>query len=1077
MSRSQCYPFSSSPTVGPTIAASGISSSHGQLKSCLRRGNFSRGIGYGVGTPTAVGSATTHSLVPPSQVQLQQHYQQQQQQQQHHQASREEEESSTRSASSAPTSRSAVAISSARVGRSLASSSASTGGARSVASEPTETRSNVYHGGSSSNGNRSVDKRREEEEKEEDDDDDERHFMRISKLLVTRHMTGNYSNSTAIRNLIQEHMPQCEQRKSFHDSLRRNVAYLPMFPEPNEHPSLAVTRYVDKMFGPVLMREMHLGGSDGGGGGGLGLPMKSPVSYDTHSYPQQRQNTVAVIGRQPTQHHEPAFASGQPRQPVCTRYLLDEVMFPPPPTFSSTITANQALPNTTSPYQASSTNLFIPPPIPIMPIQHQVPSHGSHSSYNPAGLSVQTCAPTPTAHAAQTPMPTPTPTPLAYRTTTTTLASTAVTPKITNSKPPTMTDTQQQYGVKFSPSANGEAQSFSFTSSTNGKLPQQPQRYRLGVPCNSPPPQPLPFAPSSRMLGLTGINGYNNQGTNLTERPPSAITSRSLIVSSTDSSMEVYPEGDHTNNLGGDDISLIHSDSNVSLTLASAASRQKKKKQQQYQKFNMEGMLPPMTPRENILYHPHPHGSLEDQNGNTVPSSPSQCCDATGSCDLPQTNIQRQRRQPNYLQLYIKCERSEPFQNEDLDIVTWYRDGDNRVTADRTLVVQGTTSVMELIGGIVESFGLSSASPSSSLSTQQQQQQENGGIQSGLDDAGGDEGDARSQLACYNDVCFISDIKTTTCGETAETHLTPMPIPGLYYKYIDRRVDTKKKNESDHSNTTGKSSSSVLSTDPEGLRRTLVEQLLDKPIHNHRCSSSNNNDNNNEGSKGRAAVRNRLALVYCTPKRQACLSSRSTHQGVLPETIYHFQILLEGIVSEEDLPSSFQSQTPIRCVGATGGVLGGSIMDTRDEVDELNRTLWNETNGPTRDVIGLITPRANREENLEQIIDMLGVPLFDVLGNQTPKEFVVDRALYNIYSGKLSMEVARKTQHTMEVLEGTTEWLARRVEEFTKTLTDGATACEDQYLMTFENNDKFDEELFDMAISRFGISGSKTLFL
>jgi hypothetical protein len=110
-------------------------------------------------------------------------------------------------------------------------------------------------------------------------------------------------------------------------------------------------------------------------------------------------------------------------------------------------------------------------------------------------------------------------------------------------------------------------------------------------------------------------------------------------------------------------------------------------------------------------------------------------------------------------------------------------------------------------------------------------------------------------------------------------------------------------------------------------------------------------------------------------------------------------------------------------------------------------------------VVGLSTPKANRHENLERIIDILGVPLFDVAGNQTPKEFVVDRCLYDMYSGKLSMNLAQKTQDTVEAIEGTTEWLARRVDDIAKTLT----ACDDSY-GTFEGG-KFDE--FDAAVSRF----------
>eukprot|EP00573_Skeletonema_grethae_P007418 CAMPEP_0201706076 /NCGR_PEP_ID=MMETSP0578-20130828/47725_1 /ASSEMBLY_ACC=CAM_ASM_000663 /TAXON_ID=267565 /ORGANISM="Skeletonema grethea, Strain CCMP 1804" /LENGTH=61 /DNA_ID=CAMNT_0048194451 /DNA_START=1 /DNA_END=182 /DNA_ORIENTATION=+ len=43
-----------------------------------------------------------------------------------------------------------------------------------------------------------------------------------------------------------------------------------------------------------------------------------------------------------------------------------------------------------------------------------------------------------------------------------------------------------------------------------------------------------------------------------------------------------------------------------------------------------------------------------------------------------------------------------------MDIVTYYRNGNNQVTADRTLVVRGTTSLLDLIGGIIEAFGLHS---------------------------------------------------------------------------------------------------------------------------------------------------------------------------------------------------------------------------------------------------------------------------------------------------------------------------------------------------------------------------------
>ena len=124
-------------------------------------------------------------------------------------------------------------------------------------------------------------------------------------------------------------------------------------------------------------------------------------------------------------------------------------------------------------------------------------------------------------------------------------------------------------------------------------------------------------------------------------------------------------------------------------------------------------------------------------------------------------------------------------------------------------------------------------------------------------------------------------------------------------------------------------------------------------------------------------------------------------------------------------------------------------------------------NGDKWDVIGLAAPRPTSEENLEQILPTLGVPLFDVVGNQTPRELLVDRCLYNIYSGRLSMEVARKAQDTMEAIENTSEWLVRQVGEFSRVLTDGAVACEDELIsMTFEN-DNLQE--FDEVISKFAI--------
>lgn len=510
---------------------------------------------------------------------------------------------------------------------------------------------------------------------------------------------------------------------------------------------------------------------------------------------------------------------------------------------------------------------------------------------------------------------------------------------------------------------------------------------------------------------------------------------------------------------------------------------------QQYQTFSNNDMLPPIILREKILYHPDPEAvASEPTPANDadllIPSVPRGCCnDATPSCCPPprSRNLQRQRRPPTYLQLYIKCERSEPFVNKDMDIVTWYVDRNNRGTVNRTLVVRGTTDMIKFIGGIVEAFGLSSSSNNGT---------EMGGV--GEEDNGTfvckkqkcNHDKSRSSLGCYNDICFVSDIKMTTCRKTNERRLIPLPIPGLYYKYIDRDASLqdsdgdstgnrskKNKNKEKKEEVNKCKKSSLLSTDPAGLQRTLVAQLLDKPVHPSAPSSSSACNINDNGG-----VRTRLALVYCTPKREARITRRSTYRGTLPPTIYHFQILLEGIVTEDDLPSSFQSQTSIRCVGAAGGVYGGVVVDAPEEIEELNRTLWKRMgpeglNADRRDVIGLATPGPTREENLEQILPMLGVPLFDVVGNQTPRELLVDRCLYNIYSGRLSMEVARRAQDTMEAIENTSEWLVQQVGEFSRVLTDGAVACEDELIsITFEN-EKLQE--FDAVISKFAMGQTK----
>jgi hypothetical protein len=73
--------------------------------------------------------------------------------------------------------------------------------------------------------------------------------------------------------------------------------------------------------------------------------------------------------------------------------------------------------------------------------------------------------------------------------------------------------------------------------------------------------------------------------------------------------------------------------------------------------------------------------------------------------------------------------------------------------------------MIDLIGGIIESFGLTSLDTDSDY---------DGGI-----------GKELSQ-GCYKSVCFMSDVKTRECEDTAMINLTPLSIPGLRYKYVDR---------------------------------------------------------------------------------------------------------------------------------------------------------------------------------------------------------------------------------------------------------------------------------------------------
>ena len=691
-------------------------------------------------------------------------------------------------------------------------------------------------------------------------EDNERQFMRVTKLLVTRHnMSGSTDNnpSSAIQ-ILHHEFPTFEQRMIYHNNLKRNVAFLPMFPEPDEHPSLAMTRYAEKVFGPILAREVKsfVGNNVAGARG------SQSMKYDTN-------------------------------------------------------------------YDVSQS------PLPLSP-HHRISSPSSQA-------------------------------------------------------PNTFTDETFSGINQFAVSTQFASNSATVTYGTSQSKPTP-----IHIATHEPKTNNLRDPPTTQLIQPLSISTSSADDKNR----PATMSNRSLIGASTDST-------------GSDENMEGQSFDNSSLPSSSTSI-------QGYQTLTIKEMLPPITPRERILYYP-------SQSNSTTP-----CCIGLSE-RTRRNNSTLRKRPPSYHQLYIKCERSEPFINKDSDIVTWYRNAsDNRVTADRTLVVRGTTDLRELIIGIAESFGLTS-------------------LHKDINNCRSDDGeDDNLSLGCYKDVCFLSDIKMTTCVETSETHLTPLPIPGFYYKYVDRSDDTS----SNKSRRGHVKSSSVLSSEMLGLRRTLVAQLLDNPIYPRSRSPINQIDGDN-----RKGVRTRLALVYCTPKRNAYISPRSTYHGVLPETIYHFQIMLEGIVAEDDLPSSFQSQTAIRCVGGTGGVLGGSLIDTQDEVDELNRTLWNG-----RDVIGLLSPRANQHEKLERIIDMLRIPLFDTAGNQAPKEFVVDRCLYKICSGKLSMEIATTTKHTVEALEETAEWLAQRVNDISKSLANSAIACEDTY-DAFEN-DYNNVDDFDSAVSR-----------
>ena len=951
------------------------------LRSCLRQGSFSRGISNnerrrGVGG----GSIRTYSSAP-SQAMLQYEYSQQQQQQQHQ---ARQEESCSRSAVSDPV-RMTREYNLRTRSPSYASSSS-----YPIVTPPMRNTNNTSNG---RDHNINV------------VEDSERQFMRISQLLHSQHMTasggGRHNDSSYALQLIFQHLPTIELRLSFYNSLQRNSQYLPIFPEANEHPSIALTRYIEKIFGPILAREIKTGSSNSIVVGGY---CQSPtMSYATQRYPQHylqsspHQNDLSDVYHRQQQSQQsphsqsmlsPSLSMSRHPHHLAERPCVDEPLFPPPSTsvnqYTEINSTHQAC--TINNHKVSHLSLQITNP----------PFEQLWNSNDPSVAIPSSPAVSRTGSGAPTPMASN--------------ISTKITAPILY---------QQPLNVTFaSPQSESDILSPPYSPPTSSKS-QSRRSFSFASPLNNN---------NNKVYTTTTTTELSSP---VDDR--SSVNTPSLLGISTESSnpSEEEEEERGDNNDGGDskydNIAITPRTKKCINEITTESSVVSVMSISNYQTLSNKDMLPPMKSRESILYYP---------NHISTKTTTTTCCDGVPS---PSRHGMIRKRPPSYLQLYVKCERSEPFINKDLDIVTWYRNAsDSRVTAERTLVVRNTTNMIDLIGGIIESFGLTS--PPSTNNT---------------DDNDNGIGKELSQ-GCYKSVCFISDVKTRESEDTAMISLTPLPIPGLRYKYVDR---SSSEDDTSKAKDNSSSSSSVLAMDPYGLRLTLVGQLLDKSIHKYPSSVSSSSSSSKQFSNSNEdhyaeGVRNRLALVFCTPKRRAYISPRSTIQGVLPETIYHFQLILEGVVSEDNLPSSFQSQTAIRCVSATGGVLGGSVIDTKDEINELNRKLWKG-----RDVVGLSTPKANRYENLERIIDILGVPLFDVAGNQTPKEFVVDRCLYDMYSGKLSMNFAQKTQDTVEAIEGTTEWLARRVDDIAKTLT----ACDDSY-GKFERG-KFDE--FDAAVSRF----------
>ncbi|KAL7494331.1 hypothetical protein ACHAWT_003071 [Skeletonema menzelii] len=813
-------------------------------------------------------------------------------------------------------------------------------------------------------------------------DNDERQFMKLSNMLATQHKSGNYSSMQGTRQLLYYYIPSARQRQLFYMSLRRNKAVLPMFPEPNENPGYALTRYVDRVFGPLLERECgdSIVGIAASPSGGLGPP--SPMrtkQFTSPNYNRQiRQQQPTQVFRSPVNHVSPPppleFTSGDSRnnRPLFpSPNHLDQSIehlsspidtFPPPPLeYSSNDQANVLFP---PPKSTRDEDNRVPPPIqPSSPMVFPTSNNGS-GHIRPLQQQQQH----PKHHHVSFPVYSP---------------------------PDTAPNTRDSSRHHHPP-----PRQYPTTSTTEQ--------------------QPSIFASPSKSLTFT-IGEELNKTTHIQQYP--SMNEKSLLNNtSTDTSFEVSSFSPH------DKEALSRSVSMMGATTAakqhtvphSKGMNQTTLTPMGYQKFDNSNMLPPITPRENILYD--------------LPSRQQQQ-QIEPSCCRPREPPRAKRKRPTYLQVYVKCERSEPYlqPSESMDIVTWYRNGNNQVTADRTLVVRGTTSLLDLIGGIIEAFGLYSDHSDACMKANV---------------SPGTKGhDSSPLLMAYNDICFMSDVKlTSTTNEGGgggddsttnanTTNLTPLPIPGFYYKYVDREVHGRSETEKE----------SLLSTDPVVLTRTLVAQVLDKPLHQSQQYKK----------KNQGGIRTRLALVYCTPKREAYVSPR-TQKGVLPETIYHFQLLLDGIVPEQDLPSSFTSQTAIRCVGSTGGVAGGSMIDTPEEIQDLNRTLWGMKN-----VIGLVSPTPDPQRNLEQIIDVLGVPLFDNVGNQTLKEMLLDRCLYHVYSGNLTLSMAKKTQRTVEKMQGTSEWLVKGVESL---FSKGISSCgEDNDIMSL-----------DGSMSRLSVSSSKS---